>query len=316
MAPLPKVIFLDQNKWIDLLKAEASPNTYPRQFSVLKKLEAGLCTHAIVLPLSETNIYETFKIGDPERRAKLARLQARLSGGMVFRGRRARLEGEFRDFLRITFELPIPPNPEWWFLSDLYFEAFFDLGDSRVQHSPSPEQIETIKQNPAAAIFHYLVATPDNKRLVAVKRWSDESNKLRAQIEEQRHRQKDQSFSMRKRIYSARLAIQELPLLAQIASEYGVHWNSVNDIGDSMMRRIFNELPIYFAERELAARLESENRAVNENDFRDVDAYCSALVYADVLIGENLLVNLARQGGLGKKFNTTIETSILALNDQ
>lgn len=313
MTSPPRIIFLDQNKWIDLLKAECAPLSYQRQYGVLKKLEADFDAHKVVLPLSSTNIYETYKIGDPERKTKLALLQARLSGGLVFRGRHARIESELCDFLSGVYELTLPPRLECWFLSDMFFEAFTDVGDKRNVFTPSPGLIDSLRRHPATALFHYLTTAPDNERLAAVKRWSDGTSALCARVEELRERHKGESLAMRKRIYSTLMMVDELPLLAQVASKYGVQWNSVEDIGDTVMRRIVNEMPIYYTERELVVRLEAQDRPIHENDFRDVQAYCAAITYADEVIGENQLINLARQGGLGQKFGTRLETNVLAL---
>jgi len=41
----------------------------------------------IIVPLTQTNIYETHKINDPQRRHDLAYVQVTLSQGRAFRGR-------------------------------------------------------------------------------------------------------------------------------------------------------------------------------------------------------------------------------------
>jgi hypothetical protein len=105
----------------------------------------------------------------------------------------------------------------------------------------------------------------------------------------------------------------EIELLVRLAGKYGVSWQSMNDIGPALSRRLVNEMPIYNAERELVLRLEAQSRPINENDFRDVHAYCAAIPYADEVIGENQLINLARQAGLGQRYSTRLETDILAL---
>jgi hypothetical protein len=265
------------------------------------------------MPLSSSTLYGTYKIRDPERRARLALLQSRLSGGLVFRGRYARLEGEFASFLGDVYGIDLPPRPDWWFLSDLFFEAMSDNGDERNQFAVSDKVIAHVRENPAAALFDYLTSAPDAERKVAVHNWSDGSDALRKRVEERRARHKDETLDMKMRIYNALMLIDELPLLMKLAGKYGVSWRSTGDIGDVAAQRLMEEVAIYHSEREIVVRLEAQNRAIHENDFRDVQAYCAAVVYADEVIGENQLVNLARQGGLGKKYNTRLETDILAI---
>jgi hypothetical protein len=313
MIPGTQIIYLDQNKWIDLLLAEHAPLQYPRELEVLRKLEARCEAGELLLPLTGTNIYETYKIGDPQKRAALAMLQARLSGGFVFRGRRARIDGELYDFLEAVYGKQMPPRPPVWFLSDTFFEALADFEDGRTGFQPSPRLIESVRQRPATALFHYLTTAPDDERLSAVKRWSEGSAALASQVEERRTKHKGEALAMRLRIYNALMMISELPLLGMLAEKYGVDWSSTAAIGDKVGRRIVEEMPIYQTERELVVRLEAQERPIHENDFRDVQAYCAAIVYADVIVGENQLINLARQGGLGKKYNTRLETDILTL---
>lgn len=310
----PRIIYLDQNKWIELLRAEKSPGDYPSQFAILQSLTARRDAGEIVLPLSATNIYETYKIGDPQRRQGLALLQASLSGGLVFRGRYRRLETELSAFLSEAYHLERPPQPEWWFLSDIFFEAFAESDDERTSMKVPDHLLRLIREHPATALYHHLTAASDDERAHAVKMWSDGSEALRLRIESRRQRHQNESFAMRKRIYNVLMFSEEVELLAQFAEKHGVHWNTMADIGLSMTRRLANEIPIYHTERELALRLETAQlRPITENDFRDINAYCAAIPYADDVIGENLLINLARQAGLGEKYGTRLETNILAL---
>ena len=82
-----QIIFLDQNKWIDLARAVKYPADYSEQRRVLEFLVEEAKANRIVVPLTQTNIYEIHKINDPERRHDLAYVQATLSQGRVFRGR-------------------------------------------------------------------------------------------------------------------------------------------------------------------------------------------------------------------------------------
>ena len=184
----PQIIFLDQNKWIELLRAEKSPDACPREYAILQGLIAKLQTGKIVLPLSGTNIYETYKIADPQRRQGLAELQSGLSGGLVFRGRHSRIESELSVFLSNAYKLPLLPQVPWWFLSDIFFEAFSDADDDRTSLNLSDKLLQFIRQNSAFALRDYLTSAPDGERVVAVKKWSEGSNSLRSRIESRRKR--------------------------------------------------------------------------------------------------------------------------------
>jgi len=107
-----QIVYLDQNKWIDLSRAVKYPADNPELRTVLEVLVEEANAGRIVLPLTQTNIYETHKINDPERRHDLAYVQATLSQGRVFRGRHKRLDTEVTDVLRGAYGLePIEHAP-------------------------------------------------------------------------------------------------------------------------------------------------------------------------------------------------------------
>jgi hypothetical protein len=101
----PKIVYLDQNKWIDLARAVKDPDGHPVHYSVLEKLAETAKAGRLIIPLTQTNIYETHKISDPGRRHDLAFTQVILSQGRVFRGRHKRLEVEATDVMRSTYGL-------------------------------------------------------------------------------------------------------------------------------------------------------------------------------------------------------------------
>jgi hypothetical protein len=47
-----------------------------------------------------------------------------------------------------------------------------------------------------------------------------------------------------------------------------------------------------------------------------MQTFCAVVAYADVVVAENTFSNLARQGGLDKKFGTQINTSLLELKER
>lgn len=316
MSIIPKIIYLDQNKWVELLRAEKKPEVFPGQYAILQVLIGKVKSGQVIVPLSATNIFETYKIVDQERKLGMASLQARLSCGLVFRGRHHRIEGELSSFLAKTYKLTIPSRPVLWFLSDVFFEAFCDNGDERMGFQLPPELIELIRKNPEQALYYYLTSVPEEDRSIAVSNWSQGSEALRMRIEARRERHKNESLSMKRRIYNVLMLWEELVLLARMAEQYGVRWDSMNEIGSPVARRLINEMPIYHVERELTLRLEAQKRPIHENDFRDMQIYCAAIPYADEVIGENQMINLARQAGLGQKYQTKLETDLLFLTQK
>ena len=100
-----------------------------------------------------------------------------------------------------------------------------------------------------------------------------------------------------------------------MTASLGKKINAVGDIGGKGIRQIAREVPTYDIERELAVRLEQQDRDIHENDFRDMESFCTVIPYADCVVSENLFVNLAIQAGLDKKYDTCISTDIFRVQD-
>lgn len=116
-----RIVYLDQNKWIELARAAKFPAEYPELHALLEAINQEISAGRLALPLTATNIFETYKISDAQRRHDLAFVQAFLSGGLVFRGRHKRLEVEVTEVLRSAYGLPPVIREQKYFLSDVFF---------------------------------------------------------------------------------------------------------------------------------------------------------------------------------------------------
>jgi hypothetical protein len=267
----------------------------------------------VMVPLTFANIYETSKINDPARRSNMARTQALISGGRVFRGRRRILEETLSAYIANQFCIPRGAPDTLWFLSDLWFEAVVDYSPSAFDFEMSASVPRLIRQNPASALFDYLTMSDEDVRLEGVRRFSADSADLVAGIESRRAIAAGETLALRKRAYSARVMIDELDFVLATGRKLGLEWHTVRDIGSSMMRSIAVKVPILNAERELAVRLEDQARPIAENDLRDMAAFTAVLPLADIVVGEKQFVNLARQARLDEANGTKLLTSIFDL---
>jgi hypothetical protein len=310
-----RIVYLDQNKWIELARAAKFPAEYPDLHALLEAITQEVSAGRLALPLTATNIYETHKINDPQRRHDLASVQAYLSRGLVFRGRHKRLEAEVTDVLRSAYGLPSAPREQNWFLSNVFFEAFAEWGDERFGFAISERVLEFIRNRPDFFLYDYWLATPEDVRLYAVRTFSDGSEQLRQRIEDRRRRHANESLSLRRRIQNVILLDNEIELIIGFAKKAGIPWSTVTDIGGSNARRIMSDVPTYYVEREIGLRLEAQTRPIDENDFRDMQSFCAIVPYADEVITENHFASLAQQAGLDKKYDTRITTSIVALKE-
>jgi len=310
-----KIVYLDQNKWIDLARAVKSPKAHP----VLRELLEAICekikTDELLFPLSASNLYETYKINRAEQRFDLAMTQVALSQALVYRGLHRRLETEVGAVLAHLYGLPWSDLEPRWFLSDVFFEATVDQNDPRLGVVVPPRIVDFIQSDPEAALLDYLVSASDAERIEAVRRFSNGCDELRLRIEDRRARHGDQPMSMRRKIYSVLMAIEQQDVIIAIAERLGLPWTCLGDKGGAILREIIRETPAFFIEREISLKLEAQGRPIANNDMQDMRSFCTVLPYADLVIAENQFTNLAKQAGLDKRYGTQLETDILCLRE-
>jgi hypothetical protein len=105
-----KIIYLDQNKWIDLAKSYHGKDNDPELKATLAYLLRETQQGSIVLPLSATHYMEIARIGDPQRRGRLATVMWELSGGTTIASYRAMLIHELECALSRRFAHVNPPT--------------------------------------------------------------------------------------------------------------------------------------------------------------------------------------------------------------
>lgn len=307
------VLYLDQNAWIALAKGAWDRSAHPAEHRSLATLIAGIKRHGLIVPLSFANMYETMKVNIPVRRLNLARVQAVISRGLVFRGRRTILAETLRDYLASHFNIERTRAADCWFLSDLWLEAAGDYSPELFGFRVSDRVLEYIRQNPVETLLDYLALTDDDIRAEAVRRYSAGSADLVAAIERRRAIASGTSFALRKRAYGARMIIDECEFILETGRALGLPWTDVRDVGSRLVRKLVVDIPLFDVERELVVRLEDQNRPVHENDLRDMSAFTTALPLSDMIIAEKSFVNLARQACLDVRYGTAMLTSIFDL---
>lgn len=305
------IVFLDQNAWVTLSRGAWDKAKYPEEHIALSKVVEAVQSKAILVPLTQTNIYETFKINNPDRRCNMARTQSLISTGLVFRGRRCILKETLSAYIAEKLAIVRATPVEYWFLSDLWFEAVEDYSPEIFGFEISQSVIDHIRLDPARALFDYLMFKDESVRLEAVRRYTAGSAALIRRIEARRTLIYGTTTALRKRAYGARVLVDEIDFVLATGRNLGLNWQNLSDIGSSLARSIVAEVPILNVERELVVRLEAQSRKIDENDLRDMASFTTVLPFADIVVAEKPFVNLARQSGYGKSSSQRLITSIL-----
>lgn len=306
-----KTLYLDQNKWVDLARADTDPQSFSTNVDALATIRRLVADSELIVPLSAGNIYETQKINRLEQRVAVARIQSELSRGIVFNCGAFRCRVEIRKYLSDSYDIVGPTEAKRWFLSSCFLDAFATrenlTGDSKV----AAEVIPLIERDPMGALFSYLIDIEDEGRKQAVRNYSEKSRELISSIDLRRNAMKAESARTHRKVYSASLALQHLDEINSVASAMGIDLWTFDQYKRQSLFQGISELPYFCVETELALKLERSHHSLTENDFRDMQGVSAALPYSDVLVLEKSFASLIVQTKLDKKFGTKIVTKIV-----
>jgi hypothetical protein len=305
-----QVLFLDQNKWIDLARSVLNPSGNAGHRRALEKIVSRVDAGTLVVPLTAANIYETQKVNRLNQRASLAFVQATVSNGHVFHCGGYRRKVELLKFLELIGKIRSKKIDDNCFLSNFFLDAFAE----RPKLIEEGQQVETaLKLNSIDPIFtlrSFMVDLPDTTRKQAVEMYSASSLLLASDMATRRQKMNEQKESMHRRVYQATLLIDHLEDLLAIAREVGLPWQTFMDMGDSTAKSIISELPYFDVETEIVVKIERSLRKVSENHFRDMANIASCIPYANLVVLEKDFANLAIQARFDKKYSTVILTDI------
>ena len=107
------IVYLDQNKWIELARVQAGLESGPTA-DLYAQLVTAVQSGLVLFPLSASHVLETSKRNDPISRGHLAETQAKLSRGFAYRSRAGRLEVEIRVALLRLFKIEMAELPRNW----------------------------------------------------------------------------------------------------------------------------------------------------------------------------------------------------------
>lgn len=308
------VIFLDQNKWIDLAGVEAGKASSSGFVALYNELAAAVDGGKAIFPLTMSHILETSKRNDPTSRGHVATVQARLSKGYEFRSRKARLLMEMRFSLQQLFDETPLALPENWVVAPGFMQAF-EAFDEMVASPEDAAHTRWLNQylDPSKQFLSYMLNQDESTRRAAHAAFASESVVLVARMEERRRLLDGESVDLRRRAYSAKLFLDHQGYVAHVLQSIGHTVDEMKAKGPKAIVRFLENVPTLNVEVEMVTKLEAQTRAIEENDIRDMLSFCAALPYASRIVGEKGFVALAKQANLDKKYGTSVSKSLDSL---
>lgn len=238
----------------------------------------------------------------------LARIQARLSKGKVYRSRRARLTAEVRDALLIAFGEPAIEAPPDWPISSSFLHAFDELDPLVAPQSGAKYKLDELL--PEDQYLSYMLLQDDSKRRKAVRMFTAGSLDLLNRIEGRRSIMSGSSVDMRYRAYAANLFMEHQNFFILIAHGLGHTIEEFRSLGPENLVKLLRDIPTLHVEASIAARLEAQAGSLDANDLRDMLSFYTAIPYSDVLVAEREFVSLALQARLQIEYDVSLLTGL------
>lgn len=318
-----KRIYLDQNKWIELLVGTESKKTEAALMDVLRLSRFGVEVGALSFPLSMTHYMETSFRRDWESRRGLARLMASISRFHAIATRAAIIPHEIDVALHGAFGKPAQVRTSRVFGYGILHAVYTDplvpvVGSAELaaameqlgRHFPASAEREArelaLLSGPSPAEEDIM---PDY-RPVMVKTDGEE---WAARRDKQRELRRSEGWARGERAERVALAetLASEGAFWERASAVGVSPEEVLALGREGMTTLVRAIPLMDVMCELGRlRDTADSRVLSSNDLADVGFLGPAVVYCDVVVTEKQWADFARRAGLGQKYGTTIVSDL------
>lgn len=322
----PIFIYLDQNKWIDLARAQHDRLGGDQFKAVLQKIIEAVESKKAIFPLSSIHIMETQNRADIPSRERLAKTMATISQGSAI----ASVENTVITEIQISGSKIFgydPPN----------LPSIFGKGTSFAFGIDSRSIIKNTIDDPIAEsddflhLFREFASSPllteiflsgsiiDESEIKENKtKYIESSNKNAKAIEMFRTELAShfRTEAEQKKLYLANLQIVLREIIDNALSVYKKSLDDILSIGNEKFAEFIDGVPSLDIETELVSKRNVHwDKEVDRNDVADISALQMAIPYCDIVITENFWRDLIVRSGLDKKYNTVILRDVRELEN-
>ncbi len=310
------IIFLDQNKWIELARAHSGALSSGPIVELYSQLTQAVDSGEALFPLAASHVLETSKRNDPISRGSLAETQARLSQGYAYRSRAGRLKVEVCNIVHRLFSITPPELPTHWAIAHGFLQAFEPM-DELVATPIEWQRLKRLNTfiDPAAQYVDFMKNQDDTRRRAAHARIAAGGTEIIANIERRRAQLTGESVDLRRRAYAVQLFIDHQEMFIRILNDLGYSFEQLEALGDQAVRSLIEDAPTLNVEAEMAARLESKTGALQANDLFDIQSFYTAIPYSSIVIAEKGSISRAQQARLDVKYSVKLSRSLSDLLD-
>ena len=311
------IVYLDQNKWIDLAKARVGRSDGQKYQAILEKIIEVVGQGKAIFPLSWVHLVETRKRRDLKKRKVLAEVMAEISQGIAIVPKSKIMDWELERAIAMAFgETPSPmPSVFGYGMSMIFGRNFIEKEMNDQPHLKTDYLINRAKTilSDREATVSFLVGDDEDLNFKVVNGLKDINESFVARMEKSRRHDRGDNDDLQERVY---LAVLTKELQPKLIPMLGNHDKTMNDfflLGLNNVRKFFRNVPTLDAEIELALSLNKHwDRKLKVNDTSDIAFACISIPYCDVVVTEIFLRTLAMRQKIDKKYNTKV---ISDLND-
>lgn len=305
------IVYLDQNKWIELARVQAGSVSSGPAADLYAQLLAAVQSGQVLFPLSASHVFETSKRNDPESRGHLAETQAKLSRGFVYRSRTGRLEVEVRTTLHRLFGIEPPELPQHWAIAHGFLQAFEPM-DASIASPAAANRVARINAflDPALQYVDYMKNQDDSRRRKVHAALALAAADLLARMEVRRALLSGESVDLRRRAYAVQQFMDHQDMFLRILNSIGFTFEQLKALGERAVRALIEEVPTLNVEAAMAARLESETGPLEANDLFDMQSFYTAIPYSCHVVAEKASISRARQAKLNALYKVKLSQSL------
>ena len=314
-----KIVYLDQNHWIELARAAYWRRAKPGVPEALAAIRHAADVGAACFPLSLTHVIEIYKNRAPDRRIRLAKFMLELSHDTTTADVTAVVRHEAHAALSNAFPCRIsPPRPLAYLGHGLshaagrHFGLSLEWPTAAIQTIPETQRKDFEKQVLSLANLHLLSGTlppgapptplppndltPDRRFQAALAEWRGA---------ERRYSQPE----LERRVYAITFA-DVWPVLSPILQSHNVPLRDFALLGEPGWCRILDDMPSRRVDMHLRRQwAKNPELTPKESDLNDWAALGIAASYCDVVVTEKQTADLLSRGF------TTRATVVAALTD-
>lgn len=296
-ADFPKLLCLDQNKWIDLAKSHHGRAGGEPFADALAAIREAVAKQRLIVPVMPSNLIEVSEPADEGRRQRLAEFMVELSGNCSMLNPKIVECVQLKHAILRQFSKQDPgafPRHRlvrWGMAYALGKE--FD-GDFLGQALEEPE-ISVL------AMVHAM-----DRESIAFGRGLDEqaaatARKARAAALTEEQRRIAELYNLFLTTGATADALKEVVATIGVDGKVFFPW-----LANNLVRFAEHVPDTWVINRLLLARDRSEDNKTHRNDLKDFTFLKLAIPYGNIVVAENLWAHLSRAEGLDGKYETTV----------